>query len=181
MLRKDTKVVSIKWIQFCKVRPGELDLFSLRHKRIWCLYKKIIMKKVKAVQSKHKYSHKEKKEYKQSRINTGWKLVCTLENFFFFQSGSDKKAITLTKGLVKEGAVVPGAAGEWQGGLSPSSPRWPLQLGLADRESVTVPAVPEFVQGICNGINCFSNPGPGYLLALDIFIFHICRLKYCDL
>jgi len=61
MLRKDTEMVSVKWIQFCEIRPGELDLFSRRHKYNWCLHRKIVTRKVKTVQSKHKYHHKEKR------------------------------------------------------------------------------------------------------------------------
>lgn len=48
---------------------------------IWCLYKKVIVRKAKAIQSKPKYSHTEKKEYKQLGINTSWELFWTLENF----------------------------------------------------------------------------------------------------
>lgn len=53
---------------------------------------------------------------------------------------------------------------------------FPVQPHLAaeavfDRSVWTVPALSDFVHGICKGVDCFSDPGLGYLLALEIFIF----------
>lgn len=167
-------MVSIKWIQFCKIRPGELDLFSLRHKYNWCLYKKIIKRMVKTVQPKNKYSHKEKKEYKESGINTGWKLFWTLETFFPNQALT-KKEIPFTKGLVKDEAVVPRVTGEPPSEGDKAALPSPAPFGCRSciwQEIVwTVPALSDLVHGICKGVDCFSNPGLGYLLALEIFVF----------
>lgn len=184
MLRKDVKMVSIKWIQFCKIRPGELDLFSLRHKYNWHLYKKIIKRTVKTVQPKNKYSHKEKKEYKQSGINTGWKLFWTLETFSPNQALT-KKEITFTKGLVKDEAVVPRVTGEPPSEGDKAALPSPAPFGCRSciwQESVKSSCIVWFCPWHLQRCRLLFKSRPW--LAVSIRNYHIpvfiCRLKYWD-
>lgn len=172
-------------MQFCKIRPGELDLFSLRDKYNWCLYKKIIRKKVKTVQGKHKYSHEEKKGVQAVRDKYWLKIVLHPRFFFFFQSGSGKKEITLTKGFVKDGAVClqpQESLSESDKAALPS----PAPFGCRSRvwlrgDSVNSPSFVWFCPGHLQRCKLFKSR---LWLSVSIRHFHIpvliCRLKCWD-
>lgn len=148
----------------------------------------LITRKVKTIQSKHKYSHKEKKDYKQSGVTIGWNLFWNLETLFS-QSGSDKKKNqqSFAKGLVKDKAVVPRVAGKplgvGQGGLSQSSPIWLQKLYLAmTGGSVNSPCFVWFSLWHLQRCKLLFKSGPW--LSVSIRHFHIpvfiYRLKYWD-